>query len=92
MDKVQKIISELTPDERQRMLVDLLIPYIKTLTGEVCVLDENDKEIIGWVLSAEKRGDLIEFELLDRFPVDRSKCRPLREFLDEIKAKYEAPV
>jgi hypothetical protein len=92
MDKVQKIISELTPDERQRMLVDLLIPYCKTLQGEVCVLDENDKDVVGIIMPLETWEDLISPEALARLPVDHSKCRPLREFLDEIKAKYEAPV
>lgn len=90
MDKIQRIISELTPDERQRMLVDLLIPYCKTLQGEVCVLDEDDKEVIGWVMSAERREDMIRAELLEELPIDRSKCRPKAEFMKELRAKLAA--
>jgi len=89
MDKVQKIISELTPKERRQMLDALLIPCFKNLEGkgEACVLDENDKEVVGIIMTVERWEDLIDPETLDRLPVDRSKCRPKAEFMKELKAK-----
>src|SRR5205814_2853346 len=86
MDKIRQIIENLSEKERQALLLELLIPMLKGLDGERCVMDDAD-EVVGYIMSAECRDDLIPCEVLDRLPVDASRCRPTSEMMKELKAR-----
>ena len=84
---IQSVIQGLSADDRADILHNLLVPFLRNLDAEVCVLDDSG-EVVGCLMSAARRDQLIPTELLDRLEADSYKGtrKPHAELLDKLPA------
>lgn len=92
MNKIQQMIESLTEAERQKLLVELLIPVLTELEGERCVMD-HDNKIVGWVMSDEHFNSLIPGDLVNQLEeIRRMPRRSVKEIMADIKTRQGAAV
>ena len=86
---VQNVLQGLTDEERAAILHELLVPYLRDLEQEECVVDEAGA-VMGFLISTERRDQLIPSDLLDRWESDSYK--KLRKPFAKVLGSLPVPI
>jgi hypothetical protein len=86
---IQSMIHGLSDGERANLLHELLVPYLRNLDTEVCVLDDAG-EVVGYLMCAAQRDQLIPTELLDS--LESASYKRTRKPNAEVLVKLPATV
>src|SRR5712692_7336026 len=82
-------IDELSAAERSELLHELLVSHFRDVEQEECVIDR-DGSVVGFLMSVERRDQLIPTDLLDR--MEGQTYHSVRKPMEEVLAKIPAPV